>query len=121
MDPKICNFWRKFAEIISILSPLAYSPYAFSNYVYYDKTLIAYPRNSHKELRTRGNELALSTRPDYYEKIEWKIIHRPLKNNLQILFFIYPFKKFLPAYMENMLNGEKSIKIMRISVNNKST
>jgi hypothetical protein len=49
----------------------------------------------------------------FFEKIEWGIIHRPWKNNLHILFFIY-----LYAYMENTLNGEKSIKIAHISVNN---
>ncbi len=40
----------------------------------------------------------------------------------QLTNFIFhlSFKKFLSAYMENTLNGEKSIKIMHISVNNKT-
>ncbi len=41
-----------------------------------------------------------------------------LKNSFHLLFFSNLFKKYslLSAYMENTLNGEKSIKIEHISV-----
>jgi hypothetical protein len=51
----------------------------------------------------------------YIEKIELDIIYLPRKNNLQILFFRNLGKKtLLSAYLENMLNGEKVLKV-RIS------
>jgi hypothetical protein len=38
------------------------------------------------------------------------VIHCPRKNNKVITFLDFIFKKFLSAYLENMLNGEKIIK-----------
>ncbi len=58
----------------------------------------------------------MTLKEQYFEKVEWGIIHRPWKNNLQILFFRY---KFLSAYLENTQNGEKSIKILHILENNR--
>jgi len=58
----------------------------------------------------------------YIEKIEYGIIYLRRKNDWQILFFRnLEKKKLLSAYMENMLNGEKSIDIKQISVNYHTT
>jgi hypothetical protein len=56
----------------------------------------------------------------FIKKIEWDLIYWPRKNNLQILFFSNLEKNLLTAYMENTLNGEKSVKINHISVNNRA-
>jgi hypothetical protein len=53
-----------------------------------------------------------------YKKIEWDIIHWPRKNKL--IFFLSNLEKnWLSAYMDNKLNGEKSVKIQHILVNNR--
>ncbi len=57
----------------------------------------------------------MTLKGQYIEKIELDIIYLPRKNNLQILFFRNLGKKtLLSAYLENMLNGEKVLKV-RIS------
>jgi hypothetical protein len=43
-----------------------------------------------------------------------------LEEQLADFIFQLSLKKFLSAYMENTLNGEKSIKIWHISVNNRT-
>jgi hypothetical protein len=44
----------------------------------------------------------------------------PRKNNLQILFFSKIEKNLLSAYMENTLNGKKSVEMKYISVNTRA-
>ncbi len=79
---------------------------------------MAYFRITHKEIRIRINKFALLTKPgDFdFKKTEWAIIYLARKNNLKIKFSEI-LKKLLSAYKENTLNGEKSIEIMHISVN----
>jgi hypothetical protein len=48
------------------------------------------------------------------------IIYWPRKNKLQILFFNNLEKNLLSAYMENTPDGEKSVKIKHILVNNRT-
>ncbi len=55
-----------------------------------------------------------------YQKNGWDIIYWPIKIHVQILFFSNIEKNLLSAYMENTLNGEKSVKIKHISVNNRT-
>ncbi len=53
----------------------------------------------------------------YIEKIELGPIYWPRKNNLQVFFFLPNLEQNqLSAYMENTLNGEKSIEMKRVSV-----
>ncbi len=70
----------------------------------------------HKKLRICWNKFALiiiigNLKGQFIKKIEWDIIYWPSKNNLQILFFNNLEKNLLSAYMENLLNGKKVIKL----------
>jgi hypothetical protein len=56
----------------------------------------------------------------FVNKVEWDIIYWARTNNLQIEFFINLEKKFALCVYENTLNGEKSVKIKHISVNNRT-
>ncbi len=51
-------------------------------------------------------------------KIEWEIIFRPRMN---FYFSVIFNNKLLSACIENTLNGEKNIKILYISANNRTT
>jgi hypothetical protein len=55
-----------------------------------------------------------------YWKIEWGIIYWPGKKSLQILFSEI-LKKVFSAYMENTLNGEKSVEIKHILAINRTS
>jgi hypothetical protein len=79
----------------------------------------------HKELRIRGDKLALPTRPDDFKEIVLRKNRmgdytQAFEEQLTNFVFRLSLKKFHFAYMENTLNGEKSIKISHISVNNRT-
>jgi hypothetical protein len=85
-----------------------------------NKALLAYSRNMLKELRIRWNKFALLIMPGNFKgkvftKIAWDILYWP--RTTKKFYFSAKLKKILlSAYMENTLNGEKSVKIKHISV-----
>ncbi len=90
LDQNFFCFGRKFAKISSTLCRLAYS------LAIYDNTLLAYSRNSPKELRIRWNKLALWAKPDDLKGTEFLKNRmgdstQALEEHLQILFFNYLF------------------------------
>ncbi len=92
----------------------------------YDKALLAYSQNTHKESRIRRNKFALliihgDFKGTVYQKkrLNWTFYTGP-ERTIYKFYFSVILKKNCSLRMGNTLNGEISVKIKHILVNNRT-